>query len=451
MKRLGLLSLVTRSSLLMAARVCGAVIAFAGTLAIARHFGAEALGSVAIALAAMGLLSQVLCAGRQAVGPLFVSEYLVRNQPGRIRGFIKRGYRMIAALALIAFGLFGAVTVALGERLGGELTSAFAFACLAAPPVALISFNGGVLTGYRRQLLGLVPDLLVKPLLVLFAILATAALAPQASVFALLGGMCAALWATAGLQAWFIHRRKLYPDVPADEQDGSTWTRKATPWIAIILLADYLVELHLLLAGWLLAPAIVGVLHICFRLRMLASFGMRALYSVVLPDIYAAHARGDTGGLARDITRGNALVLAYSVAVCAACAALGKPLLGIFGEAFTAGYPALLVICLSMIPRAIFGPATAIMAAAGRQKPMIVILIAAVVLSALIIFQSFSMLGMISIAVGYTAAISFAAIAQWWWTLRETGIDCSVFSMLTHARRGTNGNACASSGLPAQL
>ncbi len=449
MKRLDLLSLVTRSSLLMAARVCGAVIAFAGTLAIARHFGAETLGTVALALAAMGLLAQALCAGRQAVGPLFVSEYLVGQQPERIRGFIKRGYRMIAALSLIAFSLFGVVTIGLGERLGGELTSAFAFACLAAPPVALISFNGGVLTGFRRQLLGLVPDLLVKPLLVLLAILATVALAPQASTVVLLGGICAALWATAGLQALFIHRKKLYPDVPADERDSATWTRKATPWIAIILLADYLIELHLLLAGWLLAPAMVGVLHICFRLRMLASFGMRALYSVVLPEVYAAHARGDTGGLARDITRGNAVVLAYSAAVCATFAALGKPLLGLFGEAFTAGYPALLIISLSMIPRAIFGPATAIMAAAGRQKPMIVILIAAVVLSALTIFQTFGTLGFLSIAVGYTAAISFAAVAQWWWTLRETAIDCSVFSMLTHARRMRAEQTDAKSGFAA--
>ena len=43
----------------------------------------------------------------------------------------------------------------------------------------------------------------------------------------------------------------------------------------------------------LAAPAEVAVLHICFRLRVLAAFGLRALYALVLPDIFASHERGD--------------------------------------------------------------------------------------------------------------------------------------------------------------
>ena len=57
MKRLDFRTLLTRSSLLMAARIAGAAVSFVGTLLIARFFGADTLGLVALGIAGSALLA----------------------------------------------------------------------------------------------------------------------------------------------------------------------------------------------------------------------------------------------------------------------------------------------------------------------------------------------------------------------------------------------------------
>ena len=63
MSRLSLSQLLTRSSVLMAARVLGGAVAFAANILIARAFGADALGVFALTMALVSLLALVLPLG----------------------------------------------------------------------------------------------------------------------------------------------------------------------------------------------------------------------------------------------------------------------------------------------------------------------------------------------------------------------------------------------------
>lgn len=430
--RIELFNLARQSTQLFAARIVGGLAAFLSTVVIARHFGAGALGAIALCLAITSILAVLICGGRQAVAPLFIARYLEQKQPGKIRGFVHDSLIMMAGASMVSMGLLGGAYWFLAGSISALTTMTIATAAISAPALSLIIFNGAVLTGYRRPLLGLAPDLFVKPALLFAAIIAAILCFAEPWPGAVFGAVGASFWLTALSQAAMIYRLRCYPATPPDAAERTTWHKTALPWITIVLLADYLIELHLLLAGSLLAPAALGVLHVCFRLRMLASFGMRALYSVFMPDVYAAHARGDLELMHRRITQGNALVCVYAGAACTAFAVLGAPLLGLFGDGFAAGYALLLVISLSMLPRAMFGPSMAIMAAAERsQKPMIAILIAAAALSGGIIYTTSNELGALSFALGYTTAITAAAIAQWAWTWHQTGIDSSIFAAVT--------------------
>lgn len=435
MSQLAIVNVVTRSSLLMGARVAGAALSFGTSVLIARRFGAEALGIVAMFTALTGIVALFVSAGRQAVAPMFIAQYLVSDQTERIRGFIDDSRAFIAIASLLASSVLSIAALLFDRGFGSSVTWLVLCCCIAAPAAALLNFNGAVLTGYRLQLLGLVPDLLLKPALILLAVLAVALIAPESSPYGLLVGFILAFWAASGAQLYVVRARRILPAGRSDVTQSKRWQGSATPWIAIVLLSDYLVELHLLLAGWFLNPSLVGILHVCFRLRMLASFGLRALYAMVIPDIYAQIARGKAGELARDITRSNALAVGYTCVVSAAVIGYGDRFLALFGQQFVAAYDALVLCCLAMIPRAVFGPATSIMAALGRQKPMIVILLIAVAISAAVIWHTHSELGVTSIAVGYAAAVTFAAALQWSWTLRETGIDCSIFALATYRPR----------------
>lgn len=430
MKRPKLSQLLTRSSGLMAARIAGGVAALSANIVIARNFGADALGVFALVMSVVSLASVVLPLGFQAVGTLFVSRYVEQDRSDRISGFARQGYSNIALLTgVAAAGLAAMIALdAPAAYRDHALTAGFVVAM--APALALINFNGSILNGYRRQFLALLPDLLIKPVLMLLALAALAYFHRSASTASLLVTACLALWASALIQA-VIMSRQCQRKSPAVQDDRTQWRRAAFPWMLITILSDYFVELHLLLAGLLVAPTQVAILHICFRLRVLAGFGMRALHVLILPDLYASHERGDWGELRSNILRANGLMLGYSLAVCLAVLALGNHVLSMLGTEFEGGRTTLLIVCAAMIARAVFGPAPALMAVKGYHRAAISIPLAGTAVSVALGLALYPALGIEGIAIAYAFSYSLIALSQWWWIKRNTGIDCSIFAGLS--------------------
>ena len=80
-------------------------------------------------------------------------------------------------------------------------------------------------------------------------------------------------------------RGKISAGVVAPEAETKRWRKAALPWMLIAILSGCVIELHPLLAGTLAAPAQFAVLHICSRFWVLATFGLRASYSLISPHL----------------------------------------------------------------------------------------------------------------------------------------------------------------------
>ncbi|CAN0494744.1 unnamed protein product, partial [Discosporangium mesarthrocarpum] len=238
----------------------------------------------------------------------------------------------------------------------GQLTTSTVltalFAVAMAPALAFISFNGGVLTGAHRQFSASLPESLLKPAFILLAVLVTALAWNKQGSPVLLGIICAGCWITAATQHWLMRSQQLVPGEVEEDHDAPRWARTGWPWMFISLLWDYFIELHLLLAGLIATTAEIAVLHICFRLRVLAGFGMRALYALVLPDLYGANAREDRATLFSSLSRANALALSYAVVVCLGVWFAGEFALGLVDNSFKTAHGALVLMCLTMVARA---------------------------------------------------------------------------------------------------
>jgi O-antigen/teichoic acid export membrane protein len=290
-----------------------------------------------------------------------------------------------------------------------------------------------VLTGVRRQFSAMLPESLLKPSCVLLAVLVSViALKSQATVL-LLGIICAGFWLTAGFQAWLMYSTPVAPTSGDECDESGRWRTTGWPWMFITLIWDYFIELHLLLAAAAATTAEVAVLHICFRLRVLAGFGTRALYALVLPDLYGANAAGNEREVRASLARANALALAYAIAVCAGVWLIGGFVLGLVGDSFSDAHTALIVMCLTIVVRAIFGPATAVLSMKGIQLPSLWTLIAGLVISMVLSLVLLPPLGVLGIAIAYLIANSAIAVCQWHLALRMTGIDVSIFAGLWRA------------------
>jgi O-antigen/teichoic acid export membrane protein len=236
-----------------------------------------------------------------------------------------------------------------------------------------------------------------------------------------------AYWITLGTQV-FVVRRVHRVDQRKVTPNRKRWFATATPWIFITILSEYFVELHLLLAGLLVMPAEVAILHICFRLRMLAAFGLRALYGLILPDVYSSHASNDWAGFRRSLLLANGLAVGYTVAVSFGLYLVGYWILAMFGEEFTAGQSALVIVSLAMVVRAAFGPAPEVLAAHDYHMSSFWILSIGAAISAVIAILLVPQMGYTALALSYTVAYNVVAIGQWWWLKHKTGIDSSIFA-----------------------
>ena len=83
-----------------------------------------------------------------------------------------------------------------------------------------------------------------------------------------------------------------------------------------------------------------------------------------------------------------------------------------------------------MIPRAVFGPSTAIMSMKGMQVPVVWIVALGFVVAAALCFALFPLFEVAGFAIAYLVACTFVCALQWWWAVRKTGIDTSIFASL---------------------
>jgi len=417
-------------SILTVARLAGALAAFAANLLIARHFGAKSLGEYSFILSIAAILGVVFSLGFSSVATVFAAELKAKDQQSSIGSFLKVSRQEILVLTLMA-GIFGACFATFyPEFLGGfGLTSVLAiigFAMVA----AFISLYSATLIGLGRQMMGMLPEAVVRPFVFLFALIAAAV-----SGFTLDGHMIFHIALTSAVLAFVVLTPpigRLISEATKSTSSGEKqrWRKSAYPWTVSTLVWDYFIEVHIILAGLLIAPVQVAILHVCFRFRVLAGFGMRTLYALLMPDIVGANAEGRHEEVARKLQRTSLISIAYGVSVMVGFWLLGDLLLMVFGEAFAAAKPILLAVSSTILVRALFGPAPSILSMSGFQVPTAVVMATCLVLSVVVSLLVYTDHGILGIALSYAGANAVASVVLWFIAKQRTGFDGSVFCLL---------------------
>ncbi len=429
MKRLLHNNLFGSFAVLTGGRLAGAVATFLASLIIARQFGAETLGAFSVLLAVTGILSVLASGGFPAIGGIFSARYAASGRPRALKSLFEAGRKHILIGACISMGA-ALAWFAISRPYPGDLVFMAGFTALAVLGMAASNFFGAVLAGLERQQAGLLPDTLIKPLVFLLFVGSAALAGLKADPVLLLACFAAgALTAAAFTYLQLGSEPSLARTVTAEARPGG-WLRTAYPWIITTLVWDFFIELHIILAGWIAAPAEVAVLHVAFRFRMLAGFGMRALYALFLPAIVTADTRGDDAAARAKLMKVNLLALVYSAAVMGFFAIAGSLLMGLFGSAFAAGWPLLVILSSTMMIRAVFGPAPALLAMKGHQMPSAIVMMGCLLVSLVSTLALYPQIGLMGIAISYTGANFLGSAILWQVTKRLTGIDGSLFTLI---------------------
>ncbi len=416
-----------RFGLLLSARMAGAAALFAANLLIARYLGFEALATYAIFVALVSISAVLISSGHTAIAPVFIAEYSARNQPGLLRGFMRTAFARGALL--LAFFLIGVLLI---DWFGGtlpvvtDLEMALAVVAAAAA-TAILGFNSAVLVGMKKQVAALIPETFVRPVLFMSLaglFLATGLITKISEVLWLLT-FC--VWLTFGFM--LFRDRKMHKAVSEvkQETDPKRWRRASLPWMGISLLWDFMVDLVLLMTSIFAGSVEIAILHICFRYRVLAGFGMRTIHTLLMPEITENAVSGDKDGVRRKLFQVNLASLGYSSAAMLCFAILGTWLLGIFSPDAVNAVPILLIVSATMVIRAIFGPAPLVLAIHNFHMTTLTVSAISMIAAMVFIGATFAHLGIMAAAIGYTGANLMISGTLWYLTKKKTGIDCSIF------------------------
>lgn len=425
MKRLISLAF-SQSNLLFASRLGGAGVVFLAQAAIARFWGAEALGDFLLFVAVANILAVILPLGFETTGTFFAAEYRAAGDGRHLRGFMARSYGHVAAMSVLLL-IVGFPLAGLLGTPGHVVQAHWVPIVLMTLASAVVYCNSALLIGLKRPYAGYFAETVFRPMLTILAIsIGLMALGAR-------NGFDTFIWVlatgylviAAGQFAWLWRSVRQVP-VTGELRPGEVrrWWRFALPWVIIALTTDLFFDLDLILLSNLMDKHTLAIFGVCTRVFSLVAFGVAAVYSVVLPDMFDL-AR-DREGLLRKI--GDANLAAAGIALTLVLfVTLGAPFaLMLFGPGFSDGALPMAVLCATLVVRAFFGPASVVLSMNDRPHlvlPAIGLGMTVLVVANLLLVPG---LGLIGAAIAAVLAQTVWAAALWFTALRRTGIDVSL-------------------------
>lgn len=352
-----------------AIRVASAGIAYLSQVLLARWMGTFEYGVFVYIWVWVIILGGLGPLGLSTSALRFIPEYLHRKRSLHLRGFLWRS-RLIAlgvATVLMLAGMAG--LVAFGDRLASYYVVPAYLALICLPMYALSDVQDGISRAFGWVDVGLAPPYIIRPLLLLAAMLAAhqAGFAPTAVTA--MGAAIFASWGSALLQVALLRGR-----VGTEKLRGAHIFRTG-PWLAASLpvFLVYIFQLLLqnvdtLILSHYWGPRETAVYFAALKSISLMSFIQFAVAAAAAAKLSTYDASGDRSALASFVAQTVRWTFWPSLAFGAVLLALGLPLLWLFGPDFSAGYPAMAILALGYLMKAATGPAEYTLSMLGQQR-----------------------------------------------------------------------------------
>ncbi len=421
-------TLASQSALIFLARVIGAGLMFVGQAAIARVWGQAVLGEYIIVIAAANLIAAFMPLGFQTIGTYFAAEYRAKGQGRLIWRFSILAFAQLAVVSVLVV-LFGFNGLGLFGPTGAVVGTHFPAMAAIAISTALMFVDSSLLVGLKRPFAGYVADTLLRPALMVAAFLIAlivleGGIGDLLVVFAIGYGIVGIIHFLFTI--WCLRLVPVDgPDVPVAKEAGRWW-RFAVPWVLIALATDFFFDLDLVALSSLMSADDLAIFGVCARIFSLASFGVLAVYSVTMPDIFEAEAMNDRAGFMRRIGDANIVAAGASMLLFGLAGIFGPFVLLLFGTGFLAGSAPLAVLCLALTVRSAFGPTSLVLSIHDHpyaSLPAVGAGIVTLIGTNLALVPPFGLMGA---SVSALIAIGVWSGMLWYVTWRMTGVDVSI-------------------------
>jgi O-antigen/teichoic acid export membrane protein len=400
--------LFSTSMLLMAARVVGLLAGFGTQILLARMLEPEGLGIFYFATSIAYVVSMIAAFGYPVIAVRFISRYRTRGNDILQAAFVNRAQMDTAIVSCAGMAL----VMLLAAVIPGDLTTRLAVgaAAIAIPALALSKIYASVAGAIREFALSYMLNLLWRP--VLFIVVIGAVAIAMAHSSAIMAALVFSFVSVVIVALQFNGLKRHFPDLtrllPADRRQVLQWRIASAPLLILAAFSTFINDLNMALLGTIVSKPDLAVFGVCLKLALIVEYAVSLIHELAAPDISDALVRKQSSTVDMAVARVNVMAVVATLASVIGVVVFGRLVLSMFGPDFVRAFPILLMLVVSQLIRAAFGPSMLTLIAAGAQKNVVIVFSIAIVgfaLGNLVLVPMFGLIG---------AGAAFIAMTAFW-------------------------------------
>jgi O-antigen/teichoic acid export membrane protein len=355
----------------LGARVIATILALVFNIIVARYYGAQFVGIVAIINSFLMLVNLFTVLGTPTSILRLIPEQLARYSPTSAFKVYRKTQYMVICISLITATIFFFSANLVSAKIFSKphLSYYFALASLFIVFQSLMSLNTQAVRGLRLIKLFALMQLLPQSFNLLFLI-TIGLLWPtnDIPVYAVLSG-----FTITGVAGWFIievvFKKRMRPDDNVCSLPGRTIIFISLPMFMTGIMAFIIAQSGVILLGMFLNEAEVGYYAIAVKVAGLTTFFLTAINSMAGPTFSELFYLDKVDELFHVAKKSAKLIFMITTPILMCLIVFGKPLLVIiFGKEFAKAYPALVLLVMGQFVNSISGSTGMFMDMTGNQN-----------------------------------------------------------------------------------
>jgi O-antigen/teichoic acid export membrane protein len=212
------------------------------------------------------------------------------------------------------------------------------------------------------------------------------------------------------------HFPNLAGRLPADRRQILQWRIASAPLLILAAFSTFINDLNMALLGTIVSKPDLAVFGVCLKLALIVEYAVSLIHELAAPDISDALVRKQSSTVDMAVARVNVMAVIATAASVIGVVVLGHLILSMFGPDFVHAFPILLMLVISQLIRAAFGPSMLTLISAGAQKSVVIVFSVAIVgfaVGNLVLVPMFGLVGagaaFILMTAYWTASLAFVA------------------------------------------
>lgn len=425
-------TLLSHTTILLAARVLASVLTLVSMLLLARVADPADLGIAMAGLSFAFLISVAASLNVEAGAIRYLVAYLAEGETEKAAGFVAFS---LETLALVSPFLIALAIAAACLQAPHDVTLVFLLSLLTAPVMALTRICGRHATALDAVLEGALPRLLVRP--VLFSLVAGLAFATGTAVSAgfVMALFLAAAVLTALLQLVLLRRHLGFAArAERDASERGRWLATGMMLTPMLVMSEFMNDLVIAAAALVMAGEEVARLAIAFALLNLLNFGLTSVNMAVSPALARALLSGDRARAERLLAAVGGLKLLGLLVGGAGILVLREPILGLFGPHYVAASETFFILFAMPLVHTLFGPSVLVLNILGERRALLVGCTAGALAIAVLTPLGAMAYGVEGAAAGAAIAFLMQQVLLFVFVRARTGVDPSLLVLGAGAR-----------------